>query len=75
MRVERNYNQHPSNCWLTTDEYEQLRRTTDSYRDDLIVRLGGEVGLCSFEVPQITPDHFHREIIDDDDSVNESETP
>ena len=49
MRVERNHNYHSSNCWLTTDEYEQLRRTTDSYRDELIIRLGGEVGLRSFE--------------------------
>jgi integrase len=66
MRVERNHNQHSSNCWLTTNEYEQLRRTTNSYRDELIVRLGGEVGLRSFEVPQITPDHPHREVIEDD---------
>jgi integrase len=66
MRVERNQNHHSSNCWLTTDEYEQLRRTTNSYRDELIVRLGGEVGLRSFEIPQITPDHPHREVINDD---------
>lgn len=56
MRIERNYNHHSSNRWLTTD----------SYRDEPIVRLGGEVGLRSFEVPQITPAHPHREIINDD---------
>jgi integrase len=43
-----------------------LRRTTDSYRDELIVRLGGEVGLRSFEIPQITPAHPRREVIEDD---------
>ena len=66
MRVERTNNPQFHKCWLTTDEYEQLRRTTNSYRDDLVVRLGGEVGLRSFEVPQITPDHPHREVIEDD---------
>jgi hypothetical protein len=30
------------------------------------VRLGGEVGLRSFKVPQITLDHPHREVIEDD---------
>jgi hypothetical protein len=35
MRVERNHNQHSSNCWHTTDEHEQLRRTTDSYHNEL----------------------------------------
>jgi integrase len=43
-----------------------LRRTTDSYRDELIVRLGGEVGLRSFEIPQITPAHPRREVINND---------
>jgi hypothetical protein len=66
MRVERTTNPQFHKCWLTTDEYEQLRRTTDSYHDELILRLGGEVGLRSFEIPQITPAHPRREVIEDD---------
>jgi integrase len=66
MRIERTANRQFKKCWLTTDEYEALRRTTDSYRDELIIRLGGEVGLRSFEIPQITPTHPRREVIEDD---------
>lgn len=66
MRIERTSNPRFKKCWLTTDEYEDLCRTTSDYRDELIIRLGGEVGLRSFEVPQITPDHPHREVIEDD---------
>lgn len=65
MRVERTDHPQFQKCWLTTDEYEQLRHTTDSYRDELIVRLGGEVGLRSFKVPQITPEHPRCEVIED----------
>ena len=66
MRVERTNHPQLHKCWLTTDEYEQLCRTTDSYRDELVIRLGGEVGLRSFEIPQITPAHPRREVINDD---------
>jgi integrase len=66
MRIERTANRQFKKCWLTTDEYQALRRTTTAYRDELIVRLGGEVGLRSFEIPQITPQHPRREVINDD---------
>ena len=66
MRVERTNNPQFHKCWLTADEYDDLCRSTDSYRDEIIMRLGGEVGLRSFEVPQITPNHPHREVINDD---------
>src|SRR5699024_4946936 len=66
MRIERTANRQFKKCWLTTDEYQALRRTTTAYRDELIIRLGGEVGLRSFEIPQITPQHPRREIINDD---------
>jgi integrase len=66
MRVERTNNPQFHKCWLNSDEYDDLCRTTDSYRDELIMRLGGEVGLRSFEIPQITPEHPHREVIEDD---------
>jgi integrase len=66
MRVERTDYPQFHKCWLTSDEYDDLCRTTDSYRDELIMRLSGEVGLRSFEIPQITPEHPHREVIEDD---------
>jgi hypothetical protein len=66
MRVERTTNPQFHKCWLTTDEYEQLHGTTDSYHDELILRLGGEVGLRSFEIPQLTLAHPRREVIEDD---------
>lgn len=61
MRVERTQNHHSYKCWLTPEEYERLKREADSYRDGLIIQLGGEVGLRSFEIPQIKPSHVKRE--------------
>jgi hypothetical protein len=49
MRIERTANRQFKKCWLTSDEYQALRRTTTAYRDELIVRLGGEVGLRSYK--------------------------
>lgn len=58
MRIERNDNHHSYRCWLTPDEYKTLTQTAGSYRDSLIIQLGGEVGLRSFEIPQIQPSHI-----------------
>ncbi|AAV47145.1 bacterio-opsin activator-like protein [Haloarcula marismortui ATCC 43049] len=58
MRIKRNENHHSYRCWLTPDEYKQLKQTAGSYRDSLIVQLGGEVGLRSFEIPQVCPKHI-----------------
>lgn len=41
--------------WLTDDEIEELRRSTASLRDDLIIQLGAYVGLRAFEIPQVRP--------------------
>jgi len=41
--------------WLTDSEIEDLRRATQSQRDDLIIQLGAYVGLRAFEVPQPRP--------------------
>ena len=41
--------------WLTDSEIEDLRRATNSQRDDLIIQLGAFVGLRAFEIPQVRP--------------------
>lgn len=54
MRVETTAgNEHK--VWLTDPEIEELRRATNSQRDDLIVQLGAFVGLRAFEIPQVRP--------------------
>ena len=58
MRKERTGNGFK--VWLTDDEIEQLRRAAGSRRDDLIIQLGAFVGLRSFEMPQVCPDHIKR---------------
>ena len=40
--------------WLSADDYEQLLEHVD-YRGAIVIRLGAEVGLRSFEIPQIRP--------------------
>jgi hypothetical protein len=40
---------------LTAREYEQLRQSTETYREELLVRLCGEVGLRAAEIPELTP--------------------
>lgn len=46
--------------FMTDEEYRLLRRSAESNRDELMIRLGGEVGLRSFEVPQEKPKHVRR---------------
>jgi len=41
--------------WLTDSEVEDLRRATNSQRDDIVIQLGAFVGLRAFEVPQVRP--------------------
>ena len=54
MRIEAtNGNEHK--VWLTDEEIEDLRRATQSQRDDLIIQLGAFVGLRAFEIPQVRP--------------------
>jgi Predicted DNA binding protein len=40
---------------LTEREYEQLRRSTDTHREELLVRLCGETGLRAREVARVRP--------------------
>jgi len=54
MRIEATEgNEHK--VWLTDGEIEELRRATNSQRDDLIIQLGAFVGLRAFEIPQVRP--------------------
>lgn len=65
MRVETkatdsNVENPRAKVFLSDEEYRQLCRSAPSTRDELIIRLGGEVGLRSFEIPQIKPKHIRR---------------
>ncbi|WP_058826478.1 bacterio-opsin activator domain-containing protein [Haloferax sp. Q22] len=42
---------------LSAGGYEQLRRSTETYREDLVLRLGAEVGLTPAEMSQFEPSH------------------
>jgi len=54
MRIESTAgNEHK--VWLTDSEIEDLRRATNSQRDDIIIQLGAFVGLRAFEIPQVRP--------------------
>ncbi|MFC4448798.1 bacterio-opsin activator domain-containing protein [Halorussus aquaticus] len=41
--------------FLTTAEYERLRRRTETYREDLVVALAGRVGLRASEITRVRP--------------------
>ncbi len=60
MRLEATAKPDEYNVWMTDAEVEQLRRAAASHRDDLILQLGGYVGLRAFEIPQICPKHVKR---------------
>nr|WP_273737143.1 hypothetical protein [Natrinema soli] len=45
---------------MTDDELDELRRAAANHRDDLIIQLGGYVGLRAFEIPQVKPKHVKR---------------
>ncbi|WP_276299901.1 bacterio-opsin activator domain-containing protein [Halorussus lipolyticus] len=41
--------------YLTTTEFERLRRRAETYREDLVVALAGRVGLRASEITRIRP--------------------
>lgn len=41
--------------YLTTAEFERLRRRAETYREDLVVALAGRVGLRASEIPRVRP--------------------
>ncbi len=60
MRLELTAKSDEYNVWMTDNELEQLQRAATSHRDDLILQLGGYVGLRAFEIPQVCPKHVKR---------------
>jgi len=60
MRLEATRSDDQYKVWLTDSELEELRRYAGSTRNDLIIQLGGYVGLRAFEIPQIRPRHVSR---------------
>ena len=60
MRLEATGKPDQYKVWLTDDELDTLRRHAGSARNDLILQLGGLVGLRAFEVPQVCPKHVKR---------------
>ena len=60
MRLESIGKEDQYKCWLTDDDLEELRRAAGSHRDDLVIQLGGFVGLRAFEIPQVAPKHVKR---------------
>ena len=60
MRLEATAKEDEYKVWMTDGELEELRRAATSHRDDLVIQLGGYVGLRAFEIPQICPKHVKR---------------
>jgi integrase len=60
MRLEATGREDQYKVWMTDSELEELRRAAATHRDDLIIQLGGYVGLRAFEVPQVAPTHVKR---------------
>ncbi|WP_226010529.1 site-specific integrase [Halomicrobium salinisoli] len=60
MRLEATAGEDQYKVWLTDSELEELRRAAASHRDDLVIQLGGYVGLRAFEMTQVCPKHVKR---------------
>jgi integrase len=60
MRLEVTAKPDEYKVWMTDAELTELRRAAASHRDDLVIQLGGYVGLRAFEIPQICPKHVKR---------------
>lgn len=60
MRLEATGKPDQYKVWLRDDALKELRRAAGGHRDDLIVQLGGYVGLRAFGIPQVTQSHVKR---------------
>lgn len=59
MRTERNRD-GTWNVWMSRDEYRELPRSASSLKSEVAIRLMGDTGLRSFEVPEVTPGDISR---------------
>lgn len=59
MRTERNRD-GTYNVWMTRAEYRELPRNARTLTHEVAIRLMGDCGLRSFEVPQVTPNDISR---------------
>lgn len=59
MRTERNKD-GSWNVWLSREEYRELPRATDSFQQEIAVRLMGDCGLRVAEVLDVKPRHISR---------------
>lgn len=84
MRLESNGREGTFNVWMTDDELEELRRAAQTHRNDLIIQLGGYVGLRAFEIAQIAPRpvkrpedgaHYHLRVPHGKDTQNRTGNP
>lgn len=59
MRTERNRD-GTWNVWLSRGEYRELPRSASTLKAEVAIRLMGDAGLRSFEVPEVTPGDIDR---------------
>lgn len=60
MRLESTGHDDQYKVWLTDSELNELRRNAGNPRNDVLIQLGGYVGLRAFEIPQVCPKHVER---------------
>jgi len=60
MRIVATENEDQYKVWLTDTELNELRRNAGNSRNDILIQLGGYVGLRAFEIPQVCPQHVTR---------------
>ncbi|QIO22398.1 site-specific integrase [Haloarcula sp. JP-L23] len=48
------------NVWMSRDEYRELPRATDTFQQEIALRLMGDCGLRVAEVLDVTPAHISR---------------
>jgi integrase len=59
MRTERNKD-GSWNVWMSREEYREVPRSTDSFEQEIAVRLMGDSGLRVAEVLDVEPQHISR---------------
>jgi integrase len=59
MRTERNKD-GSWNVWMAREEYRELPRATDTFQQEIALRLMGDAGLRVAEVLDVKPEHITR---------------